>query len=50
MLSKAQNDLIAQTGPGTLGRRFLRQYWQPIAAAEEMQLGGAPIPLKAAAE
>ena len=46
MLSKAQNDLITQTGPGTLGGRFLRSYWQPIATAEEMPIGGAPMPIK----
>ena len=50
MLSKAQNDLITQTGPGTLGGRFLRQYWQPIAAAEEMPIGGHPMPLKVMGE
>ncbi len=46
MLSKAQNDLITQTNPGTLGGRFLRSYWQPIATSEEMPIGGAPMPIK----
>jgi phthalate 4,5-dioxygenase oxygenase subunit len=46
MLSKANNDLLTQTGPGTPCGRFLRSYWQPIAAAEEMPSGGAPLPIR----
>src|SRR3954464_16005100 len=45
MLSKAQNDLLTQTGPGTPCGKFLRSYWQPIAASEEMPIGGAPLPV-----
>jgi phenylpropionate dioxygenase-like ring-hydroxylating dioxygenase large terminal subunit len=50
MLSKANNDLLTQTGPGTPGGRFLRSYWQPIAASEEMPIGGAPLPLRIMSE
>lgn len=50
MLSQTQNDVLTQTGPGTLGGRFLRCYWQPIAAAEEMPSGGAPMPLRILSE
>src|ERR1700694_4913547 len=50
MLSKAQNDLLTQTGPGTPCGQFLRSYWQPIAAAEEMPTGGAPLPLRIMSE
>jgi phenylpropionate dioxygenase-like ring-hydroxylating dioxygenase large terminal subunit len=50
MLSKAQNDLVTQTGPGTPGGRLLRSYWQPIATAEEIPLGGAPLPLTVMSE
>jgi len=46
MLSKAQNDLLTQTGPDTPGGRFLRSYWQPVATAEEMPIGGAPMPIR----
>lgn len=46
MLSKANNDLLTQTGPGTPCGRFLRSYWQPVAAAEEMPPGGAPMPVR----
>ena len=45
MLSKAQSDLLTQSGPGTPGGKFLRSYWQPIAASEEMPIGGDPLPL-----
>ncbi len=46
MLSKAQNDLITQTDAGTPAGKFLRSYWQPIATADEMPIGGAPMPVK----
>ncbi len=50
MLSKAQNDLITETGPGTPGGKLLRSYWQPIATAEEMPVGGAPMPVRIMSE
>ena len=50
MLSQAQNDLVTQTGPGTPGGRLLRSYWQPVATAEEMPIGGAPMPVKIMSE
>jgi phthalate 4,5-dioxygenase len=50
MLSKANNDLLTQTGPGTPCGEFLRSYWQPIAAAEEMPPGGAPLPIRIMSE
>src|ERR1700730_2530242 len=50
MLSKANNDLLTQTGPGTPCGRFLRSYWQPIAAAEEMPICGAPLPVRIMSE
>ena len=45
MLTKEQNDLLTQTGPGTPGGKFLRNYWHPIATAEEIPSGGAPLPI-----
>jgi len=50
MLSKEQNDLVTQTGPGTSCGRFLRSYWQPIATAEEMPIGGDPMPIRIMSE
>lgn len=35
MLIKEQNDLPTQTRPRTLGGKFLRSCWQPIATVEE---------------
>ena len=45
MLSKQKSDLLTLTGPGTPGGRLLRSYWQPIATADEVPLGGAPLAL-----
>jgi phthalate 4,5-dioxygenase oxygenase subunit len=50
MLSQENNDLITQTGPGTPGGRLLRSYWQPIAASEEMPVGGPPMPVRVMSE
>ena len=50
MLSKAQNDLITQTGPGTPGGKLLRSYWQPVATIEEMPIGGNPMPIRILSE
>ncbi len=46
MLTKEENDLVTQTGPGTPCGRLLRSYWQPAALSEELPEGGAPIPLR----
>src|SRR4051794_3743854 len=46
MLSKEENDLLTQTGPGTPCGRLLRSYWQPAALSEELPPGGPPIPLR----
>ncbi|MFN4281367.1 MAG: Rieske 2Fe-2S domain-containing protein [Alphaproteobacteria bacterium] len=45
MLTQAQNELLTRTGPGTPCGEFLRSYWQPIAAAEEIPPGGDPLPI-----
>src|SRR5918998_4234543 len=46
MLTKAQNALLTQTGPGTPGGDLMRRYWQPVALAEEQPAGGAPLPVR----
>ena len=46
MLTKEENDLLTQTGPGTPGGDLLRRYWQPVALAEELPPGGAPLPVR----
>ena len=35
MLSKEENDLLTQVGPGTPCGKLLRSYWQPAALSEE---------------
>jgi phthalate 4,5-dioxygenase len=45
MLTKEENDLLTRTGPGTPGGDLLRRYWQPVALAEELPPGGAPLPV-----
>jgi nitrite reductase/ring-hydroxylating ferredoxin subunit len=37
MLSKAQNDLITLTGPGTPGGEMMRRYWNPVALSKELE-------------
>jgi phenylpropionate dioxygenase-like ring-hydroxylating dioxygenase large terminal subunit len=50
MLTKEQNDLLTQTGPGTPCGKLLRSYWQPITASEEMPIGGDPMPIRIMSE
>ncbi|MBM2811978.1 MAG: phthalate 4,5-dioxygenase [Chloroflexi bacterium] len=50
MLTKAENDLLTQTGPGTPGGQFMRRYWQPVALSAEIPAGGAPIPVRLLSE
>ena len=40
MLSKADNDLLTRTGPGTPMGGLLRRYWQPAALSTELTSGG----------
>jgi len=46
VLTKEQNDLLTQTGPGTPGGELMRRYWQPVALSEELPVGGAPVPVR----
>jgi phenylpropionate dioxygenase-like ring-hydroxylating dioxygenase large terminal subunit len=46
MLSKEENELLTQTGPGTPCGELMRRYWQPAALAEELPEGGAPLPVR----
>ena len=36
MLTKEQNDMLTQVGPGTPGGELLRRYWHPISIAAEL--------------
>src|SRR5712692_8598889 len=46
MLSKEENDLVTQVGPGTPCGELMRRYWQPVALSEELLPGGAPLPVR----
>ncbi|HEY6257105.1 MAG TPA: Rieske 2Fe-2S domain-containing protein [Xanthobacteraceae bacterium] len=46
MLTGEENRLITLTGPGTPGGALMRCYWHPVALAEELPPGGAPLPVK----
>jgi phenylpropionate dioxygenase-like ring-hydroxylating dioxygenase large terminal subunit len=46
MLTKEENDLVTQTGPGTPCGRFLRSFWQPAVLSEELPPGGPPLLLR----
>lgn len=43
MISREENDLLTQTGSATPCGQLLRRYWQPVALAEELPPGGAPL-------
>jgi phenylpropionate dioxygenase-like ring-hydroxylating dioxygenase large terminal subunit len=46
VLTKEENDRLTRVGAGTPGGEFMRRYWQPAALAEELPVGGAPIPVR----
>src|SRR5258708_15619813 len=46
MLTKEENRLITLTGSDTPGGALMRCYWHPIALADELPSGGAPMPVK----
>ncbi len=50
MLTQEENDLLTRTGPGTPGGALLRSYWQPVALAAELPIGGPPLPVRIMSE
>ncbi|MBC7703924.1 MAG: aromatic ring-hydroxylating dioxygenase subunit alpha [Rhodoferax sp.] len=51
MLKKEQNDLLTQTGPGTLMGNLFRRYWLPALLAEELaEPDGPPVRLQLLSE
>ncbi len=46
MLTKEENELLTQTGPGTPCGDFMRRYWQPVALAEELPESGPPVAVR----
>ena len=45
MMTREENQLLTQTGPGTPCGDLLRRYWQPVALSEELKSHGAPLPV-----
>ncbi len=50
MISAEENNLLTQIGPETPCGNLLRRYWQPVALAEELPEGGAPVKVKILSE
>ena len=51
MLTRDENELITQTGPGTAMGSLFRRYWLPVALSSELpEADGAPIQLTILAE
>jgi len=48
MMTKEENDLLSQVGPGTPCGELMRRYWQPAALSEELPAGGGAQDCKAA--
>ncbi len=46
MMTKEENNLLTQTGPGTPCGELIRRYWQPAALSEELPPRGAPLPVR----
>jgi phenylpropionate dioxygenase-like ring-hydroxylating dioxygenase large terminal subunit len=46
MITKEENDLMTQTGPGAPCGNLMRRYWQPVALAEELPQAGAPVKVR----
>ncbi len=46
MIPKEENDLLTQTGPGTLCGKLMRRYWQPAALSGELPQGRATLPVR----
>ena len=45
-MTKDENDLLTQVGPGTPCGELMRRYWQPGALSEELPRDGAPLPVR----
>ena len=45
MVSRAENELLVRTGPGTAMGDLLRRYWQPVGLSREIGPGKLPVSL-----
>ena len=46
MISDPENQLLTQTDRGAPAGELLRRYWQPVALASELPVGGAPLAVR----
>jgi phenylpropionate dioxygenase-like ring-hydroxylating dioxygenase large terminal subunit len=46
MIILEENQLLTQTDRGTPAGELLRRYWQPVALAAELPVGGAPLAVR----
>ncbi len=46
MVTRDENVLLTETGPGTPGGKLMRHYWHPIALAGDVPADGAPMPIR----
>lgn len=46
MLTREENELLTQTGPGTPGGELMRRYWQPVAVQADLPPGSPPMPVR----
>ena len=46
MMTSEENELLTKTDPGTPAGELIRRYWQPVALAEELPPGGAPLSVR----
>ncbi len=46
MMTAEENRLLTSTEPGSACGALLRRYWQPVALSEELEPGGAPLPVR----
>jgi phenylpropionate dioxygenase-like ring-hydroxylating dioxygenase large terminal subunit len=46
MLTREENQLLTETGPGTPCGELVRRYWQPVCLSEELRQGTGPLSVK----
>src|SRR5919198_864899 len=46
MVTREENELLTQTGPGTPGGELMRRYWQPVAMQADVPPGCPPMPVR----
>ncbi len=50
MMTREQNELLTQTGPGTPAGEMMRRYWLPVGVSAELPPHSAPMPVRILSE